>query len=348
MKISVLMPAYNAARFLSEAIQSVLAQTYRHFEFFLIDDGSTDDTPAIARAAAARDARIKIITHPNKGMANSLNDAMHQTQGEWIARIDADDLMEPDRLRRQIAFLRENPDLVVASSLVHYIDEDGQVIGRNVSRFTSRQTIAEYVAHHWPIGFHHPASIFRKDVILSLGGYRPEFTPAEDLDLWNRVVDAGHSVLVQDEYLTRYRIHSSSVTVKRFRVSEAKARWVESCILARHEHRPEPTWEQHVARQNNRPWPRRLNARRRDHARALYKAAVLHFSRGRYEKCLPRLLAAAALEPWYVFQRVLPQFAGGRDKAGLKVINVERREFAAHPVIRPRQLQLSGSREASC
>ncbi len=307
MTISVLMPVYNSSRFLVEAIESVLAQTHADFEFIVIDDGSTDGTLAIAQSFAAKDPRIQVITHANMGMGKSLNDAMIRAKGEWIARLDGDDLMAPDRLERQLAFLKEHPDLVVASSLVYYVDESGKTIGKNSSRFTNREAITESIANHWPVGFHHPAAIFRKDIIQSLGGYRPQFWPADDMDLWNRVVDAGHAVLVQPEYLTKYRIHASSVTVGKFRATEEKAQWVEACIRARHDRKPEPGWEQFLAERNSLPLLQRFNARRRDYARALYKASVFHFSRRRYDRFVPGLIAATVLEPWYVLQRVLPQ-----------------------------------------
>jgi glycosyltransferase involved in cell wall biosynthesis len=307
MKITVLMTAYNSARFLPEAIESVLVQTHRHFEFIIIDDGSTDDTLAFARSFALRDKRIKVISHDNMGMGASLNEGMEEASGDWIARIDADDRMVPDRLERQIAFLQDHPTLAVASSLVYYIDETGGIIGQNSSRFTTRRGVAQAIANHWPIGFHHPAAIFRKDVIQKVGGYRPRFWPADDMDLWNRVVEAGYAVLVQPEYLTKYRIHGSSVTVGKFRETEQKSQWVEACMHARFEKKPEPTWEQFVADREHLSWPLWLNTRRRDYARALYKAAVFHFSKREYVKLVPGLLAAVALEPWYVVQRVLPQ-----------------------------------------
>ena len=209
--VSVVMPAFNASRFVGTAIESVQAQTVRDFEFIIIDDGSTDDTLAIVRSYATKDPRIKVVTHANIGICRSLNEAMQQASGDWIGRIDADDMMVPQRLERQIAFLRANPDLVVASSLVQYIDENGRAIGKYVSPFTTREAVAEALRNHRSVGFHHPAAIMHKKVILGLGGYRPEFFPAEDIDLWNRVVDAGCMVLVQAEYLTRYRIHASSV-----------------------------------------------------------------------------------------------------------------------------------------
>jgi len=307
MTITVLLPAYNATRFLPATMQSVLAQTHREFEFLIIDDGSTDGTLAMLNDWAARDSRIKVVSHTNRGIARTLNDGMAIASGEWIARIDADDIMEPNRLERQIAFLQQNPDVVVASSLVKYINEHGDSIGQNSSYFTSREKIAEFKKNHWPIGFHHPAAIFKKSVIQSLGGYRPEFVPAEDMDLWNRVVDAGYQVLVQGEHLTQYRIHASSVSVGKFKIAEEKAQWVEACILARHQNRAEPTREGFLESRKNLPVTQRFNTVRRNWARAIYKASVFHFSRRNWVRFVPGLATALVLEPWYVLQRIIPQ-----------------------------------------
>ncbi len=127
------------------------------------------------------------------------------------------------------------------------------------------------------------------------------------MDLWNRVIDGGHAVLVQEEYLTKYRIHGTSVMVSKFAFAETRTQWVRACILARHQNRPEPTLEQFQQHRSELSWPRRFAARRRDYGRALYKSAVFQFSRRSYARFVPTLAAAMALEPWYVLKRLLPQ-----------------------------------------
>ncbi len=112
--VSILMPAYNAARFLSDAMDSTLAQTHADFELIAINDGSTDETLDILRAFERKDSRVKVITHPNLGMGRSLNEAMEVARHDWIVRMDADDIMAPHRIEHQLAFLAAHPDLVVA------------------------------------------------------------------------------------------------------------------------------------------------------------------------------------------------------------------------------------------
>src|SRR4051812_44688990 len=133
--VSILMPAYNAERYVAEAVASVLAQTHRDFELLAIDDGSTDGTLGILQSFAATDPRVRILSHENTGMGRALNAALERCRHEWVARMDADDVMVPDRLERQLAFVAERPGLVVCSTLVRYIDEGGSVIGQNRSEF---------------------------------------------------------------------------------------------------------------------------------------------------------------------------------------------------------------------
>ncbi|HUG15035.1 MAG TPA: glycosyltransferase, partial [Thermomicrobiales bacterium] len=206
MFISVVLPAYNAERFAAEAIDSVLAQTHTDFELILIDDGSTDSTLDILRSYAARDCRIKVLAHENLGVARAMNQAMSVAQSNWIARMDADDIMEPRRLERQVAFVAEHPDLAVTSCLVTYIDAGGRTLGRSAPEFTSDEEVRKTRDAGTPIGFHHPGVLMRRDVVVGIGGYRSEFVSAQDMDLWNRIADAGGRILVQPEYLLRYRI----------------------------------------------------------------------------------------------------------------------------------------------
>lgn len=303
--VSILMPAHNAQRYVAEAVRSVLAQTYAHFELLAIDDGSTDRTGEILRSFAEQDVRVKVIAHENRGMGRALNGAMERARGEWLFRMDADDVMLPHRIERQLAFLAENPDLVVASSLVQYIDQNGAPLGRSKCEYTSREKMAQGIREGWVVGFHHPAVAMKKSVIQEIGGYREQFWPADDLDLWNRVAQKHGGLLVQPEYLLEYRIHGSSVSVAKSKLATQKIEWVGACLQARRTSQPEPTWEAFLAARQSLPWPHRLNHHRRDWARMLYKSAAMHFSCRSYAWFASTLAAAACLEPSYVLPRVI-------------------------------------------
>jgi glycosyltransferase involved in cell wall biosynthesis len=121
--VSVLMPAYNCASFIGAAIESVLAQTYPHFELLIIDDGSTDETPAVAAAFCDRDPRVQIYPQPHAGRVAARNNALGLAQGEYFAWLDADDLARPHRLERQVVALQSNPRHVIVGSAYQAIDE---------------------------------------------------------------------------------------------------------------------------------------------------------------------------------------------------------------------------------
>jgi glycosyltransferase involved in cell wall biosynthesis len=307
--VSVLLPAHNAARFVEQAVRSTLAQTHRHLELIAIDDGSTDGTGDILRRLAREDDRVRVLSHENMGMGRSLNDAIAKARYDWLARMDADDVMPPDRIARQLAFLAANPHLVVCSSLVHYIDSAGKVIGHNRSDFTDPENVKRMLRENRPVGFHHPAVMMRKDVILDVGGYRHQFWPCDDLDLWNRVLERHpDGVLVQDAFLMQYRIHQESICVSAARKVCQTEDWVRECMISRRAGKAEPTWEAYRQSLDALPLLERLGRSRRAAARTQYKLATLHYSKRRYLRLVPALLLASLLEPSYVVRRVLPQF----------------------------------------
>ena len=125
--VSIITPCYNGARFLADTIESVLGQTYAHWEMIIVDDGSTDETPAIAEGYANRDGRVRLIRQRNAGTAHARNTAMKQAQGRYIALLDADDLWEPDFLEKQLAFMNQTGVICVCSAYRH-IDEYGREI----------------------------------------------------------------------------------------------------------------------------------------------------------------------------------------------------------------------------
>src|SRR3954465_13575599 len=110
--VSVVMPVYNAQRYLAEAVDSILAQTWRYFEFVIVDDGSTDRSPKLLERYAVRDSRIKLTLRPNTGIVGALNDGIAAASGEFPARMDADDVALPRRLEKQVAYLTELPKVM--------------------------------------------------------------------------------------------------------------------------------------------------------------------------------------------------------------------------------------------
>jgi hypothetical protein len=215
--------------------------------------------------------------------------------------------MERHRLERQLAFLAENPDISVASSLVTYIDEHDAVIGRSRSPFTRREEVARYARENRVFAINHPAAIIRRSVLMEVGGYRPEFVPAEDCDLWGRLVERGYHLLVQPEYLLRYRVYTTSSVGQTVDLTERRLAWVARCAMLRRQGQPEITFAEHEAGLADEPWWRRLNRRRAEVGSALYGRAVFSIARHGYGRAAAQLAGAATLRPGLVLGRIAPR-----------------------------------------
>jgi glycosyltransferase involved in cell wall biosynthesis len=327
MRIGVLLPAHNAEATVREAVQSVLDQTHRDFELLAIDDGSTDGTRAILDQFAAHDPRVRVVAHPNWGKSRSLNHGLALATAEWIAIMHADDVMMPTRLERQSAFIHAHPGVAVASCFVYNIDGVGRIIGRTESDLLTPDDFRRYVSTNRIIGFHHPGVIMRRKVALSVGGYRPEFPVREDIDLWNRIAERGHLILVQPEYLLKYRIHPGASSVRNMATGNLYTRWVAGQMRCRRAGLPEPSLEEFVAFERQRPWPARLGRLRRDCAQTLYKSAVASYSDRRYGRLLLALSGSLVLDPTFASRLVWGKYlrfklrrsgmaAGGAASAG--------------------------------
>ena len=207
--ISVVMPVYNCERYVAHAVESILAQTLVDFEFVIIDDGSTDKTPEILRRYAARDPRIRLVSRPNRGLVASLNEGLALARGELVARMDADDIAFPQRFERQIAFLRDHPDVVCVGSATLEIDEAGRELVVTAYPLHDEE-IQECLLKGCSTLFH-PTAMIRREAVISVGGYREEMKHGEDYDLWLRLGERGRLANLE-EVLLRYRIHPGSKT----------------------------------------------------------------------------------------------------------------------------------------
>lgn len=207
--VSVLMSCYNASRWLDESIQSVLSQSYEKFEYILVDDGSKDDTLSIIRRHALNDSRIVVIAKSNTGLTDSLNVGIMKARGKWIARQDADDISEPNRLEKQVQFAMANPGLVFIGTGLTEIDENGRKL--SVHRYPLRHN--ELVSHlEWAKKFPpHSSAFYRSDVVRSIAGYRPRIRRSQDTDLWLRLSAVGELACL-DEPLVKIRRHAEQIS----------------------------------------------------------------------------------------------------------------------------------------
>jgi glycosyltransferase involved in cell wall biosynthesis len=304
MQISVIMPVYNEERFLAEAIESVLAQTYRDFELIILDDGSQDRTREIAESYALLDSRIRVESNPNMGIAAELNRGIALSANEWIALMQGDDVLMPNRLERNVAFLDEHPELAVAGGWSKHIDSEGRIIARGESPLVTHEAVQQLYEANEVIAFNSCTALLRKSAVLAVGGYRAQFRVNEDVDMWCRLLEAGYKILVQPEYLVKYRIHSGSVSIGRARHIREELRWYKASMLRRRSGQPELTWDEYLCLRRALPWYVRANAWRKDTAKVLYKSAVFHYAERHYHWVATTVLASMLLQPGYILHQI--------------------------------------------
>ena len=207
--ISVLLAVYNGQTYLREAMDSVIAQTEKDFEFIIIDDGSTDETRNILEGYAQKDLRIRLVSRPNKGLTVTLNEGLSLARGEFLARMDADDICLPERFEKQLAYLRDHPECVLLGSRVLLVDPEGMPIRKLCDEQSHEQIDIAHLNRGWPVV--HPAVMMRTAAIRQIGGYRDEYNTLEDFDLFLRLAEIGKLANLPD-ILLHYRQHFASVT----------------------------------------------------------------------------------------------------------------------------------------
>ncbi|MCX5715882.1 MAG: glycosyltransferase [Candidatus Omnitrophica bacterium] len=218
--MTVLMAVYNGERYLKECMDSVISQTFKDFEFLIIDDGSTDSTSSIIRSYS--DNRIRVIRNAvNLSQVASLNIGLDHAQGEYIARIDADDAMLPDRLKIQIDFLKKRKDLALCGSYGEAIDERGGHIA-NTKLPVRNEEIAATALFGGFVTIH-SAFMFRKKSVADIGKYNEVFSFAEDYKLVMDLLLSGYRVNNIPKVLVRYRFHDDRIGIRDSKPQIARA-----------------------------------------------------------------------------------------------------------------------------
>lgn len=216
--ITVLMPAYNAADYIREAIDSVLAQTFTDFELLIVNDGSTDETEQIINSYT--DSRIRLHSQANAGVIGALNAGLELAQGALIARFDADDVCYPNRLQVQYDFMQAHPDYVLIGSATDYIDKDGEYLFEWQPVAYSHDDLQVAIFTTCP--FDHPTIMYRRDVAVKLGGYPKGAIHFEDHLFWTLFFAEGKLCNLKDK-LIKHRFNPASVTIdERWRGPEFK------------------------------------------------------------------------------------------------------------------------------
>ena len=223
-KISVIMPAYNAEKYISEAIESILNQTFTDFEFIIINDGSKDDTAKIVKDYAEKDKRIKFIDNKeNQGIVVVLNQGLSLACGEYIARMDSDDISHQDRFEKQVAYMDTHSECGVLSTAYHMFGSADKTVIH--PEYVGLLTLAKgcYVAH--------PAVMVRKNILDKYElAYSQDFKFVEDYELWSRVImfTEIHNLT---EVLLEYRWHGGNISIEHSKRQSELTKRIKTNIL---------------------------------------------------------------------------------------------------------------------
>ncbi len=210
--LSVLMTVFNAEKYLSASLQSICQQTFKDWEFLIIDDASTDQSRRIAQEYAHRDQRFRLITNEhNQGQTICLNQGLREARGRWIARQDADDLSLPTRFEEQMKVIEEYPHLALVGTSGVMINERDELVGL-LDVPLRQEVIVWSMALANP--FLHTSVCFQTNIIRFLGGYDPQYRIAQDYDLWARLIAAGYDTKNLPNRLVCYRHLDSSLSKK--------------------------------------------------------------------------------------------------------------------------------------
>jgi glycosyltransferase involved in cell wall biosynthesis len=236
-RVSVVLPVFNGAATIGQTLSSLSDQTFGDFEIVVVDDGSNDDTPQFLQRHVESDARIVVIRTPNRGLVEALNTGLDAAQGEFVARMDADDICHPERLAKQVAYLDRTPKAVVVGSQVLVIDAQGVPVPRQPSLGSHKMKDRCKGFSYFPLApptVAHPSAMIRRSSLEEVGRYRRFFAMgSEDRDLWWRLMSVGEIHRIP-ERLVRYRVHGGNLTAVKRRDILVAALIADLSAVARH------------------------------------------------------------------------------------------------------------------
>lgn len=233
--VSVIMPVYNGLPYLKKALESVLNQSYSKLEFIIYDDASKDNSWQIIKKFQTKDKRIRLFQNKkNLGLGITLNKAIKKAKGEYVARMDADDIMVSERLEKQVKFLEKNPQIVVVGSWMKEINEKGEIIGKRKLPVEHKQI---YQMMYYLMGLQHPSAMFNLNLIPANFKWYQEKKYIEDLDMFFRLLKYGQFANLS-QYLMFYRIHAKNISLKNLKKTFMRARKVRNKAIRQYNYHP--------------------------------------------------------------------------------------------------------------
>lgn len=272
--VSIVTPTYNQADYLAEAIRSVLAQDYPNIEYLVLDDGSTDETPAVLRQF---DGQVQWERHANMGQSNTLNKGWQRARGMYLGYLSSDDRLLPQAISALVEAIESRPDVSVVYCDFDLIDKNGQFVKKlTTPDFDHRQLVEELTCQPG-VGV-----LFRRAVFEQTGGWRPELRKIPDFEFWLRASRFGPFLRVP-QTLSEYRVHEESASIRP--LPHERSMEIVNTMRA--------YWQQDT----------RSDSARRSVGRAHYSAARSHAQSGRVLAALGQFWAACRLRPRHLIQR---------------------------------------------
>lgn len=304
--ISVVMSIYKTdAKFITQAVESMLRQTYQNFEFFIVNNGSCEKVQSLLMSFD--DQRIKIISVEKVvTLYEARAIAISKIENNWIAIMDADDVSEPDRLEKQLKYLEKHQDKKIGcvGTWSKYMNEQGDILGYRKSSPTTFNQHAEMRNKNEAIIVTDPSGLLNRKAFLEVGGYKREYSPAADLDLWYRIVEAGYYVISIPEYLFNYRIHKQANSSSKFMIQRKKTHFANLNMERRRSSKDEISYDQFCECY----WSKisyRLPRMWRNYAKYFYKKAGTDYLQREYFKMSINLFIGSLINPIFVIKRVL-------------------------------------------
>lgn len=319
-QVSVIVCAYNAQDYIAQTLDSLLSQTYRDIEILIVDDASSDDTPAICQHYATRDPRVRITRHSeNRGVAHARKTGLVQAAHDLHTFIDGDDIAMPTMVERLLETLLADETLLGVSAYRLYFD-DTRDLGVQKIGPTSRADYMQRYEGTKLIFLSYP-NLMRRSDVMRVGGYRVDLMPnpmgirhadfCEDLDLWCRMADLGAEgryFLTLKEPLSKYRKPVDSLSTKNLRHMQTKMRWIKDCLRRRRAGKPERALEAFVA---SRGAIDRCHDWRADLGAGFYKRAGFAYARRSYPALAFYLALTGVLSPKLLLQKLKTQRVKG-------------------------------------
>jgi glycosyltransferase involved in cell wall biosynthesis len=299
LRVSVVIPAYNAERFLRPAAESVLRQSLHDLALVIVDDGSSDGTLLVARSIA--DPRVTVLPLSNGGPARARNAGCRVRHSEYVAFLDADDLWDPGKLAAQVAYLDTHQHHVGVGSFMRYVSASGRALGQTGQEVGDAERLLVVRGELFP--FPTSSLVVRRAAFDALGGFDESFryAGAEDIEFYSRLARLGRLGCVP-EVLGSYRIHSKSVMAReRLRINR-EAEFVRRRLAARQAGN-DLTWQEFTASYRT-TW----RAHRQNVVEVCYRAAALSYAESRIVRALGFCALALLLGPRYTLRRLRRQW----------------------------------------